>query len=301
MKRYLLILISITALLPYCGYASPQLAPKAHFSYVQIPMHISSPDMQRQYMLDHYWDHFDFNDTAFIEKIDEMEMLRAYATYVQHFVGPTDSAPIRRLMQRAATSRKMMDYFVRLGEKILHDPNSPLRSDELYIAVLEAQLASPHYDKYEKLAPEYDLRLARQNRVGRKANDLTYTTADARRHTLYGIKSRYTLLYINNPGCPMCRDITEALRHSSIITSKRASGELTILCLYPDEDLEAWRKEITSMPDTWIHSYDHGCVIRRMQSYDLRAIPSMYLLDAEKKVLLKDCTDVGLIERVIGR
>ena len=169
------------------------------------------------------------------------------------------------------------------------------------VGVLEAQLASPHYDKYEKLAPEYDLRLARQNRVGRKANDLTYTTADARRHTLYGIKSRYTLLYINNPGCPMCRDITEALRHSSIITSKRASGELTILCLYPDEDLEAWRKEITSMPDTWIHSYDHGCVIRRMQSYDLRAIPSMYLLDAEKKVLLKDCTDVGLIERVIGR
>ena len=250
-------------------------------------------------MIEHYWDNFNFADTQFIERIEEVEMLRAYATFVQHFVGPTDSEPIRRLMQRASASRKMMDYFVRLGEKVLHDPNSPLRSDELYIAVLEAQIASPHYDEYEKMAPKYDLQLARQNRIGHKANDLIYTTADGKRHKLHDITSRYTLLYINNPGCPMCRDITEALRRSGIIGKKTASGELTIVCLYPDEELDAWRKELSAMPTTWIHSYDHGCVIRQSNSYDLRAIPSLYLLDSEKRVLLKDCTDVRLVEQTL--
>jgi len=32
--------------------------------------------------------------------------------------------------------------------------------------------------------------------------------------------------------------------------------------------------------------------------YDLRAIPTVYLLDKDKKVLLKDCVDVMEIEKM---
>ena len=42
-------------------------------------------------------------------------------------------------------------------------------------------------------------------------------------------------------------------------------------------------------------------MIREESLYDLHAIPALYLLDRDKRVLLKDCTDVAQIEEVIDR
>lgn len=42
------------------------------------------------------------------------------------------------------------------------------------------------------------------------------------------------------------------------------------------------------MSDKWINAYDKEQVLTRDLLYDLSSIPSFYLLDKEKKVLLKD-------------
>ena len=51
----------------------------------------------------------------------------------------------------------------------------------------------------------------------------------------------------------------------------------------------------------WITAYDAGCLVRENGTYDLTAIPSLYLLDSDKRVLVKDSTDVPYIEEVIDR
>ena len=266
-----------------------------YFRYVQPPMQ-ATEEQQVAYMRDHFWDKFDFADTLYSTKADTVEMIRAYATFVGNFVGPLNQEPIRQLMQRASVSKKMFDYFGMLSEKVLHDPNSPLRSDELYIAVLEAQIASPHYDKYEKMAPEYDLRIASQNRIGRKANDFAYTLKSGRTRNLYSLKSDFIIIYINNPGCSMCRDISEQMKQSQIISELLRNGRLKIVAIYPDEDLEEWHKHYSDIPSLWINAYDKGCHIRRESLYNVNAIPALYLLDKEMIVLVKDSTNVGEIE-----
>jgi hypothetical protein len=50
------------------------------------------------------------------------------------------------------------------------------------------------------------------------------------------------------------------------------------------------------MPAEWIYGYDRGCRIERENLYNVSAIPALYLLDKEKKVLVKDSTNVGEIE-----
>ena len=261
-------------------------------------MHLTQTE-QVTYLRDHYWDRFDFADTLYTSKADTIDMLRAYATYVQNFVGPIDQEPIRKLMQRASASKKMFDYFVMLSDKVLHDPNSPLRSDELYIAVLEAQIASPHYDKYEKMAPEYDLRIASQNRIGHKANDFCYTLKSGQRRNLYALRNEFILIYINNPGCAMCRDITEGIKGSTIISNLQQDGRLKVLAIYPDENLEEWHKHYEDIPSSWINSYDKGCHIERENLYNVNAIPALYLLDKNKIVLVKDSTNIAEIEHAL--
>ena len=75
-------------------------------------------------MTDHFWDRFDFADTLFLERVDSAEMMRVYVEYVAAYVGPNNGEPIKKLMSKASASRKMLDYFVGMSERLFHDPNA---------------------------------------------------------------------------------------------------------------------------------------------------------------------------------
>lgn len=63
---------------------------------------------------------------------------------------------------------------------------------------------------------------------------------------------------------------------------------LQILALYPDQDLTLWRNKLAEIPSTWITGYDADQKITHQNLYNLDAIPTLYLLDQNKKVILKD-------------
>lgn len=279
------------------GSTGSETAKPAYFLPMLPPADLDAAG-QQAYLREHYWDRFDFADTLFLRRVDSVQMLDAFIGYLR-VIGPVDSEAMQGLMARAARSKPMLNYFYGLAEKVLNDPNSPFRSDELFIPVLESVVASPDFDEYEKMAPAYDLELARQNRIGQPANDFHFTLASGARQSLYGLKADYTLLFLHNPGCPMCREIMKELTASPMLSEMIERGTLRVLALYPDEDLGEWRKHFDEIPPSWINAYDAGCTIERGRLYSLRAIPSLYLLDAGKKVLLKDVTEVAQVEEMI--
>ena len=258
-------------------------------------------EQKMEYMREHYWDKFDFADTTFVNQIDSTKMLTAFAVYATGYI--PDSLAYKympRLMQRASTSKRMYTYFLMLAEGVLHDPNSPLRNDEKYIPVLENAVQSSLLDEYERMPYEYDLEIARQNRIGRIANDFTYTLASGRTATLHNIKADYTLIFISNPGCPMCREVKEQITTSPMLQELIERKELKVLVIYPDTDLEAWREHLQDYPASWINGYDANQRIEKERLYDLKAIPALYLLDKQKRVMAKDCTDVAYIEKLLS-
>lgn len=288
-----------------CGRraAQPQAPARSERHYVflpPIPPATLSPDQTRDYLREHYWDRFDFADTMFVHKADTAQMIDSYVQFIAVISDrPADPAPMADLMRRAAVSRPMTDYFVWLAEQVLADPNSSWRNDEFYIPVLEAQLAAPFYDQYERIGPEYALGVARQNRIGHRANDIRYTLESGVTRRLRDLRADYVLLFINNPGCPMCREIGDAIVASPFLGRLIAEGRLKVLAFYPDEDLAEWRAYRPHIPASWINAYDKGCAVRETSSYDLSAIPALYLLDRDKRVLVKDATDVALVEQAI--
>ena len=69
---------------------------------------------------------------------------------------------------------------------------------------------------------------------------------------------------------------------------KISKGQLKVLTIYPDEDVALWRSHLNEMSKEWINAYDKGQVLSMEGRYHLASIPSFYLLDQDKKVLLKD-------------
>lgn len=254
--------------------------------------------------MEHYWDDFDFEAEEDVIAYDTIAIMQAFADYVAYLnVEPRrerrDSL-LQSVIKRAEHSRPVFDFMAYVAEGVLHDPNSPLRNDELYIPILEVITASELLDEYDRIAPAYDLALARQNRIGTVANDFTYTVANGREAQLHDIRADYTILMFSNPGCPMCREIIDEITSSPLINELTEMGRLKTISVYPDEDLEAWRDHIGDMPRTWINAYDKGMKLTEERSYNLNAIPSLYLLDGEKRVVIKDGTSVAQIENAIA-
>lgn len=247
-----------------------------------------------------YWDDFDFDSPERIVEYDTLDIIFALSDYVTVIPPYKADSLLRNLMSRASAHRPTLDFFAMVMEVVLHDPNSPVRNDEYYIPVLETLLASPLLDEYDRIAPEFDLALAKQNRIMHIANDFVYTTANGKRSRLHDIRADYVILMFSNPGCPMCREITEEICASPLLNEMQERGTVQILSLYPDADLTAWRDHLDDMPERWIKGYDDGLVISSQRLYNLNAIPSLYLLDSEKRVLIKDGTSVAQIENTIA-
>ena len=65
-------------------------------------------------------------------------------------------------------------------------------------------------------------------------------------------------------------------------------GELVVLAVCTQDDTPSWRRYLEDIPNNWINGCDKGMSLTVEGVYDLRVPPVLYLLDANKKILLKD-------------
>jgi thiol-disulfide isomerase/thioredoxin len=135
-----------------------------------------------------------------------------------------------------------------------------------------------------------------QNNPGRQTNDFNFFKPSGQKARLYAIKADYTLVFFYNPECEACKTYRAMLANSSIITRQVKSGRLKVLAIYVDKDIALWKRHLPEMPGDWINGRDSKDFLFKNKVYDLHAIPTIYLLDKIKKVILKDVLDVKQIE-----
>ena len=270
-------------------------SPPKNFERVVPPVMMANNLDRANYLVIHFWDKFDFRDTLYCHVPHITE--QAFADYVNIFNYVSlekVSESVKKFLANAEVEDVMYDYFFKLAEKYLYNPNSEARNDEHFIPFLEHVIASEKLSEAHKVRPQHILNLALKNRIGTKASDFVYTIASGNTGRLYNISAKYLLLMFFNPDCVECQRTTELLKNEGIITSLITSGTLKVLAVYPDENLFLWQKHIDKIPTTWINGYDKSLDLRNKELYDLKAIPTLYLLDRDKNVIFKDVA-VGII------
>lgn len=297
MKYFSFVLISVCFVAGCGGRKKAETPHEIKFEIPQPPAMMTSDEERARFYMAHYWDNMDFADTVYVDNPEITE--QAFVDYLM-VLGrvPTaeGGAAMGRLMDRARADSSMYAYFAELAEKYLYEPNSPYRNEELYIPVLQNIISWDKVDELNKLRPESQLQMALKNRVGDKAADFGFTLSSGKKMRLYDLDAEFILLFFNNPDCTACAEETEFMRQSTVINGMIEYGKLKVLAVYPDEDLKAWREHLKVMPSSWLNSYDQNQTIRGSDIYDLRAIPSFYLLDRNKRVLVKDAATANVIE-----
>lgn len=278
--------------------------PKVYYKVPEAPAMLAGQERIDDFYARNWWRDFDYSDTTQVALTDTAYMVRLFADWATVLERVPDSVGVRsveQVMDRASANKKTFEWFVMAAREVLADPNSQWRDDELYMPVLRVRIASPFTDEPTRERLRYRLDILSQNRIGHKANNIRYTLFDGFEGTLYGIKAEFTLVFINNPGCEMCRTVREEICASDLLSGYIASGRLKVLAIYPDQDLDEWLNYRSEMPKDWINGYDRECVMRTQGTYNLTAIPSLYLLDKDKTVLIKDAVSIPLIESALSR
>ena len=284
-------LLALCCLAGACGSGNEkkQATASKNFQMIEVPSILDNPDDRAAYIGKNYWRNFDFKDTSLIGKPEITE--QAFADYVhiiEHMNAETAAASVKTTLSKAEADTAMYAHFLALFEKYLYDPNSPMRNETLYITVLRVAIGSPKTSEAEKTRMRYRLDLAQRNRPEMPATDFTYTLASGKTGTLYDIDAEYLILFFNNPGCHACQETIDQINGSETVRKMIGDKRLKVLSVYPDEDMKAWKEYFPTLPTHWLNGYDASQQIKNEELYDLRAIPTLYLIDRKKFVILKD-------------
>ena len=255
---------------------------------VEVPPMMTNPESRSKYASEHFWDDFDFNDSTYL--INRMGMNEHMSTYffvlantTQDVVEKSVNSFITKFSQGDST---LCSYFMSAIEDALNNPNSEIRDESLYISFLRGLISSKYVDDMAKEKYTFQLELTLKNKPGTISLDFSYIDRKNRASSLHKTVGKYILIFFYEPGCPSCNEIKQGVLESPVF--KRLENNLTYLAIYTGEDHNAWKESFTSFPPNWIVAHNIGQELVNDNLYDLRASPTMYLLDATHRVLLKD-------------
>ncbi len=231
----------------------------------------------------HFWDKYNFRDTT---PLQTPKVILDFIYLLSNIELNTAQECIRNVMDRASYSPEIYSAFACLFERYLYNTDSCFRNDELYIPVLEHIMSSATINDSAKISCRNLLEHLCRNRIGERASDLTITLRDSDCIQLHEINATYIILLFHNLECSVCRQAIADIMNSETIVSMQYQDELRIISIYPGEDIQQWAK--SRFPASWLNGYDSYNQISQNAIYYIRQYPTLYLLDQDKTILIKD-------------
>lgn len=311
MRLKSLLIISVVLLAAGCKERKAEQFTALPFPDTKVPSVIQDSKEVAEYLAEHWWDGLTDPersypcDSAHISGVKKGDIEQKFAnwTVVLEAVDYKVAAKsVNRLFERVVacekkdTASNVFESMTSIVEKYLYDPNSPMRNEDFYGPYVAALSKCDLVEEGMRQAYAFDARMCELNRVGTKAADFRFSDARGRIRSLYDIKADYIILFFSNPGCTACMDIINTLKSMPAVAQGIASGRMAVLNIYIDEDLKAWKEYMPVYPEQWYNGYDPDYVIRTDVLYNVRAIPSLYLLDKDKNVIMKDAPEARLFD-----
>jgi len=302
LREFVLAAFGCMLLFSCAGKGTDPAAAYRTFPKVKVPSVCGTPEEGEQYALEHYWDAFfsktgmtDSTAVAGVKKGEVEEAVSSYVAALEQIPLPEAQKYVSDLFSDVETYRRSHPEdslaFLRFTEivaRYLYDPNSPMRNEDLFLPFVRGLAASEFTGEDRRPGYEYQARMCSLNQFGQQVPDFSFKDASGRIHTLYGVRAEYTMLFFSNPGCNACKDIIDQVCSRQYVNRAISDKFLAVVNIYIDQEIDKWLEYEHNYPRNWITGYDHLYRIREEQNYDIRAIPSLYLLDVEKRVIMKD-------------
>lgn len=169
-----------------------------------------------------------------------------------------------------------------LGKLLEHAEATVFDTDEERMAeLLRAALATGKLSESERSTAEWMLHdVCEVNAVDSIAADFRFATVDKSENRLHGfMPGKPLLLMFYDPDCTHCRQVIEQLRAMDNLPD--------VLAVCIEASAKRWEQTRDALPEGWVKAYDRSGVLAN-DIYVIRSMPSLYLLDGDRRVVMKN-------------
>lgn len=302
-KRSLVILLMIVIL-----SACKENRPPQPFPYAQPPlMMATSSATMSEWLAEHYWNAWldsipkfsqDTSLIGGITKEDFVVAMKQYAALLNVIPTQKGIQIQNKLWSQLASCDESLKPIVnglfQAHEQYFYHPLSSFRNEDFYLPAVRWKV-SQETDSTRQQLYQNQFETCNHNQWGTVAPDFRYQVPGKEPERMHNIATPFTLLCFSIPECQYCWDIIQQLAHHADIQQAIQQGRLTVLNLYHENELEKWMNYRKEYPQTWINAFDPDQDIQNNRLYILRATPSLYLLNQNKQILLKDATPEQIV------
>ena len=261
-----------------------------------------------KYYKAHYWDGVNFYDERLVRTPFFEPKLQRYFDQLVYPSADSVNKEINYMLGYASINEEMQRFL------LLHFANRYLNQkymweDAVFVNLYEKYFANKTYpwltEEGKKVITNRAYSLM-ANITGGAAADIELPDTKGAKKNLYNVQAPYTLVAIWDPTCGHCKEVLPKL--DSLYQKKwKAQGlKLYAMAKETDGNKEGWLSFIADHKlQEWTHVYyskdaDKARVASGVpgysQLYDVQSFPTLYLLDADKRIIAKKVTEAQIEE-----
>ena len=246
----------------------------------------NDPDFQYYAYRSRFWDHVDFTDQRILRTPVYHSML---SRYVNQFLVQVPDTIIReadRLLEKARANREIFRY------TLWYLTNNAERSQLMGMDAVFVHLAENYYNTGEAFwMTEEGLERIRSRAerlapllIGRVAPDIAGFKAGGESISLHDVEADYLVVYFWESDCAHCQAQTPVLKE---VYDKYHEQGLNVYALNTETSHEKWGNAVSNYGLNWINVNDVSNRSGYREKYDIYAIPTIFILDSEKRIIAK--------------
>ncbi|MCM1111375.1 MAG: DUF5106 domain-containing protein [Clostridium sp.] len=294
MKRIFRFIIA-PILLCCAGSLSAQQTPETYFPYPMIPDSIQSLQGRCDYLVDHFWDFCDLKK-AFSSRQKMAQAFADYISFMPHASARHVHNSINVFLKKIEKQPQDLLFIAEEAEAQLLGDSAQFVSTEVFLPFAKAVADNKKLDRTTKMRYERLARILEGTQVGAVAPDLVYTDREGRRQHLANDTAEVVIIFFSDPSCSDCSLARVRLDADIRATQLIDAGVLKVVALTPDDPSEEWREAVARYPATW----SVGAAPDAYDIYDIKEIPSFYILDDNRKIAIKNIT-INQLLQVLSR
>lgn len=256
------------------------------FEYVIAPDDLPDLQSRTDYLMDNFWNPFDFKKT---EYVDQTALNHAFGVYTQAMPFASRKKVIdsvKKLIKNLKDKPALSLQFTKAAEESLYGPRAEIWSDEIYIMFLQNLIDNKKISNSKKNRYVAQLNLLNRTAVGAEFPDVHLVTENGTLTKFKPIKD-FRIVEFTLPDCEDCRYTNVKLDISGVVNDMIEDGRLDVMVVMTGEPV---KKDY--FPEKWIAlSSDNAGDLM-----DLRIFPNFYIVDKNNKIRGKNLSVDGAIE-----
>lgn len=274
------IIAAVSAFAPSGGNAQIIVAPL--FEYPSAPEDIDNLQDRSDWLMQHFWDSMNFQGKEAVDQNALNDAFRVYATSMQFATAQEAMTSVEKLISKISKNPTLTLQFCKAAEETLYGPRAPFWNDELYLKFIDNLLSQKQIKKDRKVRYDYQRQLLGATLTGSQPPVFNYLTIE-------GKKSKFeptgviTIIEFGDPDCTDCRHARLKMETDVSLSGNIDTGKVNVMFINVDPE-EGWQEKLASYPAKW----HVGASEDVSDHYDLRATPSIYVIDRNGKIAAKN-------------